>query len=256
MKIHIISDIHAEGFATPNRIWKFINPTAPVAVIAGDIEARNSAGRNFELTMTEIASRFEHVICLAGNHEFYGKDITWRPDTKKMPSNVHFLDRSCFELDDVLFVGATLWSDFKNEDFFIVNAAARMINDFSLITKHNGGVRFLPKDAAKLHYQDKEYIRQVLENPLNAYKKIVVVTHFMPGYQFAHSKWKTMGSDMLNYYFSANCDDLIATGKPTHWIFGHTHDMRIMSINGIQFVCNPLGYGGENKDFQQMEIDV
>ena len=141
MKIQIFSDIHMEGYQEPKTLWKFVKPEAEVAIVAGDIDSRK-----FEETMTEIGSKFKKVFYVLGNHEFYHKDISWRPTPEKMPQNVTLLDRTCEDYEGILFMGCTLWSDFDNQDWYVMDAAKRGINDFFCVTR--GTNRFLPMDAA------------------------------------------------------------------------------------------------------------
>jgi predicted phosphodiesterase len=246
VKIQIVSDIHAEAYHDPVYVWNFINPTEPVAVVAGDIDARK-----FEVTVTEIASKFEKVICVLGNHEFYHRDISWRPDPEKMPDNVVILDRSAYEYEDVLFVGCSLWTDFGNADPFVMRSANDCINDFRLT--RNSEKRFTTKDAIDIHYKDKAWLKLMVEQ--NRGRKIVIVTHFMPSYQCVNEKWKTTGSDTLNRYFSSNCDDLIGICEPgTKWIAGHTHDAFDQMLGDVRVVINPYGYPGENRGHYQDKV--
>lgn len=250
MDIQIFSDFHGEAYqGRPDTIWQYVTPMAPVAVVAGDIDAKN-----FETTINEIATKFEHVVCLGGNHEWYKRDISWRPDPALMAPNVYFLDRSSVRIEDVLFAGATLWTDFKNMDWHTVHAANDGINDFHLIRK--GDRKFKANDAYELHLKDHGYLDAVFGNPIHDESKLVVVTHFMPSYQLVHEKWKNMGSDMLNYYFSASCDGLIEKCGADAWIFGHTHDRRDIMLGDVRCVCNPIGYPRENPGYQDMVITV
>ena len=248
MKIQIFSDIHAEGWADPARLWTYVTPQADVAIVAGDIDARV-----YEATVREIAGEFKKVFVLLGNHEFYRKDITWRPDITRMPENVTLLDRSAEEYEGVLFAGATLWSDMKNGDPFLAQSADRCINDFRVISTGKGRA-FKARDAADIHYKDKEFLDTIVE--LNRGKKLVIATHFMPSYALVHEKWKGGGTDELNYYFSANCDDLVTKSEAALWVFGHTHDRRDMMIGNVRCVCNPLGYARENPDFTDMIVEI
>jgi predicted phosphodiesterase len=246
MKIQIFSDIHMEGYQKPDTLWRFIKPEADVAIVAGDIDARH-----FEATMTEIGSKFEKVFYVLGNHEFYRKDISWRPTPELMPSNVTLLDRTCEEYKGILFMGCTLWSDFDNQDWYVMDAAKRGINDFFCVT--NSERRFSPAAACAIHTQDRAYLKMMLE--LSKDKKKVVVTHFLPSYECIHPKWKGRSTDTLNRYFSSNCDDLLEYGADL-WVFGHTHDERAGILGNTKYVCNPLGYARENPDFKQVIIEV
>lgn len=253
MDIQIFSDFHGEAYTgRPETIWAYVTPMADVAVVAGDIDSRN-----FETTINEIASKFQHVICVAGNHEWYRRDISWRPDPTLMASNVHFLDRSAVMIDGVQFAGATLWPDFKNQDWHVMHSANDGINDFHVIRK--GDRKFKAHDALELHHKDRGYLRAVIDNPIHDESKLVIVTHFMPSYNLVHEKWRALGTDMLNYYFSCSCDDLIEhagqVGVPA-WIFGHTHDRRDMMLGDVRCVCNPIGYPRENPGYQDMVITI
>lgn len=247
MKIQVFSDIHFEAYQNPNLIWRFVTPQAPVAVVAGDIDAHK-----FEKTVTEIATRFEKVICVLGNHEYYRKDIAWKPDITQMPDNVVLLDPGVHQHEDILFIGATLWTDFKDQDWFVMHNAKDNINDFRVVK--DGEHRFTPHKALDFHHREKAFIKLMIEE--NRDKKVVIVTHFMPTYHVVHEKWKKTGTDNLNYYFAAQCDDLINMCEAKAWIFGHTHDRRDMMLGDVRMVCNPLGYARENPDYQDMIIEV
>lgn len=247
MKLQIFSDLHLEGYHSPSVVWKFVNPVAPIAVVAGDIHSRR-----FEESVEEIATKFEHVVCVLGNHEFYHRDISWRPKKILMPSNVHVLDRSTVTIEDTLFVGCTLWSDFNNQETTLMHAAHDMINDFRLIGK--SGTRFTPLNAHELHLKDYQYLKTIIEQ--NRGQKLVVVTHFMPSYDCVHEQWKTPQTELLNKYFSANCDELIRISEAKAWIFGHTHDYRDLELYGVPLLCNPLGYYGERRDFKEMVVEL
>jgi predicted phosphodiesterase len=250
MDIQVFSDFHGEAYqGRPDTIWSYVTAMAPVAVVAGDIDAKN-----FEATINEIASRFELVICLAGNHEWYKRDISWRPDHTKLAPNVVFLDRDCYFHEDVMFLGATLWTDFKNQDWHVMHSANDGINDFHLIRQ--GDRKFKAHDAYELHLKDRGYLETVISNSIDRESKLVVVTHFMPSYALVHEKWRGLGTDMLNYYFSANCDDLIEKSEAAAWIFGHTHDRRDMMLGDVRCVCNPIGYPRENPGYKDMVITV
>ncbi len=255
MRLQIFSDIHAEAYMKPENIWKFITPFAPIALVAGDIDSRK-----FEATVTEIASKFEHVICVLGNHEFYHKKITWRPDPLKMPDNVHILDQSTFELDGVLFMGCTLWTDFNNADWFLMQKAKMGINDFNLITTEKDGnyYKFTPHMALDLHKEEKKWLEDTLDTYKSRTGKTVVMTHFMPSLKLVHPYWwENEQRAALNPYFAANCDELIAKSDADLWVFGHTHNARDEDLGGARCICNPYGYPGENKDiFQNIVVEI
>ena len=58
-----------------------------------------------------------------------------------------------------------------------------------------------------------------------------------------------------NKWFCYNMDNFIEKNKDKikYWIYEHTHTSSNIIINGIPFLCNPIGYSNENihLDFQK-----
>ena len=58
-----------------------------------------------------------------------------------------------------------------------------------------------------------------------------------------------------NQWFYCDMDEIIDRNKNKIkcWIYGHTHMPASNIINGTQFLCNPIGYPGENSkvDFEK-----
>lgn len=236
MNLQIFSDIHTDFLKDKKKLWDVVTPKAPIAIVAGDIDAKE-----FEVTVTEIASKFEKVFLCYGNHEWYHKDIEWRPDMSLIPKNVTILDRTSEEYQGVLFLGCTLWTDFKNKDWVVMRSANDGINDFHVIRANNGGTRFTAEMAYEKHLHDKSWLKTMIEQ--NRGKDIVIVTHFMPSYQCVHDMWKGSGNDMLNHYFSANCDDLLEMCEAKAWVNGHSHNKNWeMKLGSTTIWANPLGY--------------
>lgn len=251
-KIQIASDLHGEAYQDTAWVWRYIEPTADFLVVAGDIHSRN-----YEDQLRELSTKFKHVIALYGNHEWYRRDISWRADKKRLPKNVHVLDRSVWQYRNIVFIGATLWTDFKNQDPFIMYDAQRAINDFRVIgNKENAVNRFQPTEAAAIHVKDKQFVSDMIDKFTDEGKKVIVCTHFMPSYECVHPRWKKdPTTDNLNWYFSADCNDLLNKEGISAWICGHTHDEIDKYVGKTRVVCNPLGYPGENL-FSDKIIDV
>lgn len=250
MQAQIFSDIHFEHHrGNYKSIWDKVVPSAPLALVAGDIDSAD-----LSRALTELASKFERVICVMGNHDFYRRDIGWRPSPKSYPSNVTILDRSTVEYQGILFMGCTLWTDFNNADWFVKHRADDGISDFHQITTGNGGSRFTSEKAYQLHLKERTWLKKTIE--LNRGKLIVVMTHFMPSSACIAERWLTPGNDLLNYYFAAQCDDLIESSKALAWVFGHTHDRRELTIHGVPMWCNPIGYPREGVPYAEMILEL
>ena len=74
-------------------------------------------------------------------------------------------------------------------------------------------------------------------------KKCIVITHHVPSFSLIDVKYKTQNMQLYNQWFYCNMDSLIETqiDKIECWIYGHTHTPSDVKINGIPFLCNPIG---------------
>ncbi len=235
MKLHVLSDLHTEfaDFSSPGT-------EADVVVLAGDIGVGLGG-------IEWAARRFSEVpvIYVPGNHEFYDHDIGFTDELKATaPANIHILNNDKLELDDVRFVGSTLWTDFKlhgeAEAWFARRRAERLMEDFTSI--RNGGRRFTPEDSVAVHQTSKTWLVGELESEFDG--PTVVVTHHLPA---STSIAKRYASDPLNPAFASRLEDVIEKYRPELWIHGHTHVPCDYELFDTRIVCNPGGYPGENR---------
>jgi predicted phosphohydrolase len=106
MKLHVLADIHVEfGAFTPPKTG------ADLIVLAGDVHIGQKG-----LNWAKEAFKGREVVYVLGNHEYYGKALPKLTDlikTSAQGSNVHILENDKFVMDNVVFLGCTLWTDFK-----------------------------------------------------------------------------------------------------------------------------------------------
>lgn len=247
MNFQLISDLHLEHYRDVRDIWKNLTPSSENLLIAGDICAYNL----YE-ALTEIASRYKQVVCVLGNHDYYNRHVgfntCWVPS---VPENVTVLEQSCVELDGVLIAGGTLWTDFKNEDWFVKHNSSKNVEDFTAIPQ------FTPAKAIHRFRRTVDYLKHVVQQ--NRGKKLVIMTHFVPSYSLIGERWKHASYEMLSRYFSGSCDELISICDPgTIWVYGHTHDASSQVLNDVQFYVNPLGYRKSLKwtSYQNLVIEL
>jgi predicted phosphodiesterase len=256
MKIQILSDLHVDF----DRLFKLKQTDADVLVIAGDVSG--SAHRTIQyIESIDKEYSYKHIVFVAGNHEFYGYDIS---DAIQQIENafsnsdsVHFLNNSCVEIEDVVFYGGTFWTEFnlfsKPDNDKSIDAAYYGLNDFRLI--NNGEKRSFygsseldytvykkllsPEDTIQFHNETYKYIKSL--TALHAGKKRVVVTHHTPSKKSIHPKYN---NDLLNACFSSDNDELL--GAMDLWCHGHTHSNFDYMIDDTRVICNPKGYNREN----------
>jgi predicted phosphodiesterase len=288
MKIAITSDVHLEF---GDLILKN-EENADVLILSGDIcvaaDFRKSDpygivsyGKTERYTdfFIRCANEFKNVIYVAGNHEHYNGDYAetfniLREYLGSIP-NLHILDKEHVTIDDVTFIGGTLWTDMNAQDPVTMAHIAGMMNDFRIIQNSNemvsyktlvnaydadGNVkiaengqpiqqaefhkrpaRFTPKDTVVDHKKMLEYIQVTTamlgENP----NKYVVVGHHAPSKASTHPRYKT--EVIMNGAYSSRLDQFILDNPQIKlWTHGHTHEDFDYMIGSTRVVCNPRGY--------------
>lgn len=229
MRLKLLSDLHTEfGSSLPNP------GPADVLVLAGDI----GVGPNKLLEVFKHYSpMYEDIVYVPGNHEYYNHSLDDIDDLAKsvlLPENVHFLNPGHRVIKGVLFIGATLWTNFRN-DPLAIHMARSNIADFRAIRK------FSPISAIRLFEQHIDYIRATYA-ARGVNQKVVVVTHFLPAVECTAPRFQ--GSNLLNNYFSNDLGREIADMSDTTWLFGHTHDSVNIQLGDTRLIANPYGYKG------------
>lgn len=253
MRIWILSDLHRSA----GKPWTPpVIPNADVAVVAGDV------GEGLVESIDWLAEKIRphmRVVCVAGNHEFYrrvhGGELALGR-AAACERDIHFLEDAAVVIDEVAFVGCTLWTDYRLDGDAMqlpaMEAARRRMNDHRLIAwKHKPRwARFRPEEALWLHRNSRRYLEAALATP-NAVtdpppRATVVVTHHAPSAESIDPAFRTGG---LNPSFASRLDTLIQETGPDIWVHGHTHSSFDYPLHGTRVLCNPKGYGDENRAF-------
>jgi len=267
MKIAVCSDLHLE-FDT---LTLENTENAQVLILGGDIcvaadlLVRDDAGifDRFDRSAAlheffQMCCRnFSHVVYVAGNHEHYNGDyaktFTILRDRLAYLSNLHILDKQTFVLDDVTFIGGTLWTDMNNEDSMTLRHIKGMMNDFRCVKNssrevnfkdyegkfHTRAATFSPEDAVVDHKLMIAYIAEIILGEFN--KKFVVVGHHAPSKASTHPRYKH--EELMNGAYSSDLDDFIIDHPQIKlWTHGHTHEDFDYQVGSTRVVCNPRGY--------------
>jgi hypothetical protein len=226
--------------------------------VAADIAQRDPyrvMGEHYRSTrfhdfFERCCDRFPHVIFIVGNHEHYNGDfqktIPHFRDVLGYLPNLHILEKETFVLDDVTFIGGTLWTDMNQRDIRTLHSVSRMMNDFRCVdnsarlTDGRGwNDRFTTTDAADDHDAMLEYIRLTIEGKFD--QKFVVVGHHAPSRLSTHPRYASEA--IMNGGYSSKLDDFILDHPQIKlWTHGHTHEDFDYQIGSTQILCNPRGY--------------
>jgi predicted phosphodiesterase len=274
MKIKLVSDLHLEFSDC------FINNDegADVLILGGDImiaqdlhdhpEPANTAdqlaiangtglgrrqmtAQRFRDFFKRCSFQFPHVIYIMGNHEFYnGKFYAgidyMREECAKYP-NVYMLEQDTKIIDDVVFVGGTLWTNMNKRDPLTMHAIEGMMNDFRIIRNdYRSYAHMSALDVAIRHDRTLGYIKVIVEQ--NKDKKCVVVGHHSPSFQSVHPTYAH--ETLMNGGYHSDLSEFILDHPQIKlWTHGHTHHPFDYVIGETRVVCNPRGY--ENDGYSE-----
>jgi Icc-related predicted phosphoesterase len=231
MKIQYFSDIHLE-FGDCD----FPETDADIIIAAGDI------GVDIE-AVEWLAQAPSPVIYIAGNHEYYSGDLSLtrkRLEQAAAEARIDFLENMRVDLDDVRFLGTTLWTDFNGADPDIMQEAIRTMNDFNFIDYD--GVPLRPEDLVEIHEDSLAWLEVQLDAKHNG--KTVVITHHAP----TMKSWSgEPENDVRRYAYCNELSTLLRKYPVDLWIHGHIHHVSDYKVGGTRVVCNPRGYHGHQQ---------
>ena len=238
-------------------------PDADVLVLAGDIlvaedlrrhsredpvlpheQPRGVSAQRYRDFLDQVTKRYQHVIYVAGNHEFYHGKFTQTLETLRSECtlnypNLHFLEDSFVDVEDVRFLGGTLWTDCNNHDPLTMMTLQYGLNDYSCVVNDEAGyTKLRPVHTLQRHVQTRQFIQHHLT------PKTVVVTHHAPSLQSISEEFQT--EHHLNGGYASNLTELILQHQPQFWLHGHMHNTLDYRIGETKVLCNPRGYPAQN----------
>jgi len=269
MRIQLCSDLHLE-FSDVN--IKNDN-LADVLILSGDIMIaqdlhdhpepvtspyasyqqlgrRQESAQRFRNFLRRISFQFPHVVYVAGNHEFYhGKFVdsirVLREECARYP-NIYFMENDYKKIDDILFIGATLWTDLNRGDPVTLYTVANSMNDYRVI-RHDelGYTRLRPAHTLSRHRKSLEFIVEAIKN--HPTDRVVVVTHMAPSVLSINERYKN-DRVMNSAYYSDLSEFILDHPRIELWTHGHVHTPVDYMIGSTRVVCNPRGYEGFEPD--------
>lgn len=251
MQVRVISDVHLEHrlceYAGEDEIMACFNKICPsrsdddktVLILAGDI---SSYLTHIEALYRWLVIRFEAVIHVAGNHEYYGSTIFVR-DRELSSLSAHYgvyyagmIPRLNTIAGQKFFYG-TMWTEISPTAASIQYGDSSAIEDFAV------------ERITTIHKQFKASLISEIQQG----DDLVVVTHHAPSWQALGGNFQPAAG--LNEYFVTNMDYFM--GHPIKfWFHGHCHDTFEKELGGTMVARYPVGYPsmvGEAAKFEALE---
>jgi Icc-related predicted phosphoesterase len=242
MKIHILSDLHIEfeSFHPPET-------DADMVVLAGDIHIGKKG-----IDWAKATFPSQQVLYVLGNHEYYGRAYPKHiNDLKELVAgtNIHVLENDRLVIDNIVFLGCTLWTDFGLFDAPKIAGyhATQTMTDYRKIRVNPQYRKLRSVDTAVIHSKSLRWLEAEVENCRRNEEKIVVITHHAPS---GRSLPEFYRDDILSAAYASHLDDFAAASQSQLWVHGHIHAQQDYLLGKTRIICNPRGYPDEpNESF-------
>ena len=222
-------------------------------VLAGDLWTdRKFLSRKYptgESWLSKVSKRFKYIIFVLGNHDYWSTNMSHEPKKIKAEleaqnlNNVYLLENNVLVLDNVKFVGSTLWTDYNNHDIELMMDADKLMNDYKKIRFGlNSYKKVTSSNLYNTHIVSRNFIFQNAIKD-NLEQKIVVVTHMPPSSKSVEKKYLD-NPKPINYLYYSNMEEKIEESEIDIWMHGHTHSYANYNIGKTQVLANPRGYVG------------
>lgn len=273
-----ISDIHIDHHireVTERKVRSFVKTyllpkdyelgtKRPVLCLAGDIFDRHESA---EIVFKVLKEFYEDVIYVYGNHECYVYSELFESTEEKLDmirrsaknNNVHMLEGTTIQIQDVTFGGGSAWYDFsygvqhhKRSKESMYEYWKYFMSDASLIADSYAIPRMYSKRAPVLDFD------KFLDKRINEIKSIpenvdVMVSHVAPVVPEAlPEKYKISST---GFYFFDGAKEVIRIA-PKVWLYGHTHQVYNEVFHKTKLICNPFGYPSEGVGTRIKTINI
>ena len=282
MRIALASDVHLEF----GHLDLSNTDNADVLVLSGDICVASKFGPNYDRFFQDASRLFKNVVYIMGNHEHYDGDFAKSESILRAAlerySNVHFLEKEIVKIDDVTFIGGTLWTDMNKEDPLTMYHVQRRMNDFRIVRNSNrmvtrtvplyelnpdytedgkNGGKYATKEGGGLieigQKKKQEPSTFCPEDAVPEHKAMIEYIRTVIEGKFdekfvvvghhAPSRQSThpryQHDALMNGAYSSSLDEFILDHPQIKlWTHGHTHEDFDYMLGTTRVMCNPRGY--------------
>ena len=238
-----------------------IHPKAQVIIVAGDvgIAGRGHLRSGFEKIMAalKLVASQALVLFIPGNHEYDRQD--WDLAHSEIQSlcfeySIVFFDHGDMVIDQIRFLGVTLWSDFDLLGVALRDKSMLAAKRYLASTgTTRNSTAFDAEQVRQLGMENRQWLsdRLSIRSALDVVRKTVVLTHFAPSPRSADPRYGLVPGTSS---FCNDAQDLLS--RADLWVHGHLHHGVDYVQHGCRVFSNPLGYSkkGEQAHFQPCSI--
>lgn len=262
-RLRILSDLHEEV----SRFGRLPDLDFDVLVCAGDVIEGDPVAS--ALRLADLAAG-KPAVWVLGNHDLWGvtvEDAIEQARAAGLPRGVHLLQDSEIEVEGVVFLGATLWTDgFLNQPVIepghwsglpvgtrvSIHGSPGEFGEPIWLRGQGIDRRAKRRDIFRMHEDSADWLARRLEDGADRGESMVVVTHYAPTPRSVSS----LSAFPLSAANSASDLGLVDNGQAALWVHGHVHSSVDLDA-ATRVVCNPRGSSFRNPAFDpSLTIEV
>ena len=230
-------------------------------VIAGDIwygrKFLKRRYKNGDSWLKRVSANFKYVVFVLGNHDYWGQNLSFEPQLIREEIleqgilNAHLLEKNSIVLDNVKFLGGTLWTDFNKSPLVMMQASGVMTPDYKYIKIGPNWSRLRPEPILGIFNKTVKFI---FENGKKDHpqQRVVCVTHMAPSLRSIAPQFANSSTNPF-YYSDLDIELCYEEHDISLWFHGHTHvPLDYVLHEKTRVVCNPRGYSSERVNFDPL----
>ncbi len=271
MKVQVISDTHLEFFSDPRVTARaVVEPKADYLFLCGDICecGESKLFEHFVYFINYITPKYQLVIHVAGNHEYYsstGESIATIKskfrELERSNAKYKFLDNECIEIKasprhrkSYIIAGTTLWTDIPKKLEVDIKYS---MNDYKRVFA-SAKKNITPAQVTRLNKDAREFIDEVRRKHKN--KDIILLTHHKP-IMVAPPPGTPRDDLILKFAYENELKGLLAP-PIVFAAHGHVHQHNDVSVTfgkqgatrKLHIYANPRGYPYQKTNFNPGEV--
>jgi predicted phosphohydrolase len=268
--IRIFSDIHLDfdipsnlkNFSPQTDIWSpvpLVSDPETILILAGDIWHAKKPFKFMGFSwIKKVSEQFHSIIIVLGNHDFWSgnlqKEYQYYIDSIKEQglSNVFLLQDNTIVMDNLKFVGGTLWTDYNKANNISMSFAESNMNDFRYIKNGMSFARLKANHLLGAHIKTQNYIRTHAKKDYPE-QNLWVITHHLPTFKSIPKTYLEVYGINENALYATNLEDLF-DGDIDVWVHGHGHEAMNYNLNKTHIISNPRGYRGESTGYSHTSL--
>lgn len=237
----LISDLHVED--NPPLDWQD-QATSTMCLVAGDI---SQDIKQIKKCLTQLSDCYQAVFYIDGNNEHAGdwdhlssSHSKLVRSLKRVGGNTIFLHNRTVIINDVAILAVNGWFTYDYLENISIDTAKLALCDYLDINMATADL------IEQLAHSDVDYLNRSVAK-LQKYidvKKIIIMTHTPPLAKFVENDPDLANSWRLNTTVNRRMAEVLLHDKEKKikaWCFGHYHWPVDETVDGVQYVCNPMG---------------